>query len=94
MSDRLLTILQTAEQFNLTTGILYAAVARGDLASVRFRPRGHIRLREHDILAWIDGHVRSTHVTPPVAVEMPATRPTDGDISHLLPAWELRRFTR
>ena len=56
MDDRLLTILQTAERFNLTTGLLYAAIARGEVAAIRFRPRGHIRLREGDVRRWIDGH--------------------------------------
>jgi hypothetical protein len=41
VDDRLLTILQTAHQFNLTTGLLYTAVARGELATIRLPPPGH-----------------------------------------------------
>ena len=55
MDDRLFTIVQTARQFNLTTGLLYAAVARGELAAIRLRPRGGIRVSETDARSRASG---------------------------------------
>jgi excisionase family DNA binding protein len=93
MDDRLLTILQTARQFNLTTGLLYTAVARGELAAIRFRPRGRIRIRETDVLGWIEGHASGARrdLQRPVR---PPERPSPGasDIEQFLPPKELRRF--
>ncbi|MGH9159035.1 MAG: helix-turn-helix transcriptional regulator [Vicinamibacteraceae bacterium] len=96
MSDRLLTIFQTAEQFNVTRQLLYGAVARGDLAAVRFSARGRIRLREDDVSAWIEGH-RAAARNATSASLTPVTAP-DGagsprsQIEHLLPPLESRRF--
>lgn len=56
MDDRLLNIRQTAHQFNLTTGLLYTAVARGELATIRLPPRARIRVGETDVRGWTDGH--------------------------------------
>jgi hypothetical protein len=56
VDDRLLTILQTAHQGNLTTGLLYTAMARGELATIRLSPRARIRVRETDVRGWTDGH--------------------------------------
>ncbi len=92
MSDRLLTILQTAQQFNLTTGLLYAAVAKGELAAIRFRPRGRIRIREADVRDWIEGHDSGApvHGRRRTATQ---NRPTAvADIAQFLPPKELRRF--
>ena len=93
MTDRLLTILQTAQQFNLTAGLLYAAVATGDLVAIRFRPRGHIRLREADVRDWIEDHA--------ARAQLPTRRPNSlqggpaaaADIEQFLPPAALRRFT-
>ena len=92
MDDRLLTILQTARQFNLTTKLLYTAVARGELAAIRFRPGGRIRLRETDVRGWIDGHASEARLTP--RLMRPPDRPLPGasDIQSLLPPNGLRRF--
>ena len=62
MGDRLLTVLETAQQFNLTTGLLYTAIAKGELAAVRFRPRGRIRVREADVRDWIESHASGADV--------------------------------
>ena len=95
MSERLLTIVQTAEQFNLTTRLLYEAVARGELPVVRFRPRGRLRLRERDLHDWIESHRslagrRRTCRSQTVVT----TQRSEADIEHLLPPRALRRFAR
>ena len=90
MSDRLLTILQAAQQFNLTTRLLYAAVANGDLAAIRFRPRGRIRLCEADVRRWIEGHASGTRRD--VFKDLENRRSTVADIEQLLPPKALRRF--
>ena len=94
MSEHLLTILQTADQFNLSPRLLYDAVGRGELPVVRFRPRGRIRLRERDVHDWIDSHRSrpdATHAATQTAVEAP--RP-EANIEHVLPPQALRRFAR
>ena len=94
MSERLLTITQTADQFNLTTRLLYEAVARGELPIVRFQPRGRIRLRERDVHDWIESHRSRPDSTPPSTQHVVATRRAEVDIEHLLPPRTLRRFAR
>ena len=90
MSDQLLTILQAAQQFNLTTGLLYAAVAHGDLAAIRFRRRGRIRLREADVRRWIEGYTSRTRRE--VLTDLEKRSSTVADIEQLLPPKPLRRF--
>jgi len=91
MDDRLLTILQATRQFNLTGGLLYAAVARGELVAIRFHPKGRIRLREIDVRLWIDGHASATR--QPLRVGFPHGQPPAvTGIEQLLPPKESRRF--
>ena len=72
MDDRLLTILQAAHQFNLTTGLPYTAVARGELATIRLPPRARICVRGTDARGWTDGH------PPGVRLDLPRLmRPLD-----------------
>jgi excisionase family DNA binding protein len=94
MDDRLLTILQTARQFNLTTGLLYTAVARGELAAIRFRPRGRIRVRETDVRGWIEGHASGARLLNLPRLIRPLERPSPAasDIESLLPPKAFRRF--
>ena len=93
VEDRLLTIVQTAQQFNLTTGLLYTAIARGDLTAIRFRPRGRIRVREADVREWIDGHASDAP-----RLSRGFTRPHEGpslatsNVEQFLPPKALRRF--
>ena len=75
MDDRLLTILQTAHQFNLTTGLLYTAIARGELATIRLPPRGRIRVRETDVRGWTDGHPSGARLDRPRLMR-PLDRPS------------------
>ena len=92
MSERLLTIVQTAAQFNLTTRLLYEAVAREELPVVRFQPRGRIRLHERDVHDWIESHRSAPDAAhPPIQT---ATQRPEADIEHLLPPPGLRRFAR
>ena len=93
MDDRLLTILQIARQFNLTTGPLYTAVARSELAPISFRPRGHIRVRETDARGWTDGHPSGARLDRPRLMR-PLDRPSPGasGIEPALPPEGLRRF--
>jgi hypothetical protein len=93
MDDRLLTILQTARQFNLTTGLLNAAVSRGELAAIRFRPRGRIRVRKTDARGWTDGHPSGARLDRPPLMR-PLDRPSPGasGIKPFLPPEGLRRF--
>jgi hypothetical protein len=93
MDDRLLTILQTARQFNLTTGPLYAAVARSELAPTRFRPRGCSRVRETGARGWTDGHPPGARLDRPQLMR-PLDRPSPGasGIEPALPPEGLRRF--
>lgn len=89
MGDRLLTILQAAEQFNLTTSLLYKAVERHELPAVRFKARGRIRLRARDVQAWIQLHLlQSTDGPNSFDRESEAAR----ELSGLLPPAESRRF--
>jgi hypothetical protein len=74
VDDRLLTILQTAHQFNLTTGLLYTAGARGELATIRLPPRARIRVRETDVRGWTDGHPPGARLDTPRARSRPFTR--------------------
>ena len=93
MSERLLTITQIADQFNLATGLLYEAVARGEIPVVRFRPRGRIRLRERDVHEWIERHRSQPHSRSQCEIQASASSASTGaDIDHLLPPRELRRF--
>jgi hypothetical protein len=92
MDDRLLTIQQTGRQLNLTTGLLHTAVARGELAAIRFRPRGRIRIRETDIRGWSDGHVSGARLNLPRLMRLPELSPGASDIEPLLPAKGLRRL--
>ena len=93
MDDRLLTIRQTARQFNLMTGQLYAAVARGELAAIRFRPRGRIRVRETDVRGWIEGHASGARLDLQRLMRPPdRPSPVASDIELFLPPKGLRRF--
>ena len=92
MDDRLLTILQTARQFNLTTGLLYTAVARGELTAVRFRPRGRIRIRETDVRGWIEGHASGARLHLQRPMSSPERPSSPSDIEALLPPKAFRRF--
>jgi excisionase family DNA binding protein len=93
MDDRLLTILQTARQFNLTTGLLYTAIARGELAAIRFCPRGRIRIRETDVRGWIEGHASGARFDLPRLMRPPdGSSPRASDIEALLPPKAFRRF--
>ena len=94
MDDRLLTILQTARQFNLTTRLLYTAIARGELAAIRFRPRGRIRIRETDVRGWIEGHASGARFDLPRLMRCPldGSSPRASDIEALLPPKAFRRF--
>ena len=94
MSEPLLTILQTAEQFNITTRLLYEAVARGELPAVRFQPRGRLRLRERDVHGWIDSHRSLPDAAQPPIPTVGTTQRSEADIEHLLPPRTLRRFAR
>ena len=94
MSEPLLTILQTADQFNLTTRLIYEAVARGELPVVRFHPRGRIRLRERDVHEWIESHRSRPDATHPPIETVVVTPRTEVSIEHLLPPRALRRFSR
>jgi hypothetical protein len=93
MDDRLLTILQTARQFNLTTELLYTAVARGELATIRCHPRGPSRVREIDARGWTDGHPSGARLVRPRLMR-PLDRPSPGasGIEPFLPPEWLRRF--
>jgi excisionase family DNA binding protein len=93
VDDRLLTILQTAEQFNLSTGLLYTAVARGELSAIRFRPRGRIRLREADVREWIEGHVSGAGFQSRGTAERhEGSSSAVSSIEQFLPPKALRRF--
>ena len=94
MSERLLTIVQAAERFNLTTRLLYEAVARGELSVVRFRPRGRLRLRERNLQDWIESHSSGPQSTHLPAQTVASTQRSEADIEHLLPPRALRRFAR
>ena len=91
-SDRLLTINQTVQQFNLTTGLLYAAIARGEIPAVRFRTRGRIRLRDVDVRDWIERHTSGTacKVGPQTAPQHDLSESLD--IERFLPPKTSRRF--
>lgn len=89
-----MTILQTAHHFNLTTGLLYTAIARGELAAIRFRPRGRIHLRPQDVRDWIAGHSVAqpdSGRTGPVRNSQPDTA-TPHALELLLPPQAARRF--
>jgi excisionase family DNA binding protein len=93
MGDRLLTVLETAQQFNLTTGLLYTAIAKGELAAVRFRPRGRIRVREADVRDWIENHASGADVRTQRQTGLPgAPSPAVSNIERLLPPKAFRRF--
>ena len=92
MDDRLLTIRQTAQRFNLTTGLLYTAIARGELAAIRFRPRGRIRLREHDVSDWIEGHAVSASVHQAGRSRANSQSTVPSALEHILPPSAPRRF--
>lgn len=93
MDDRLLTILQAAQQFNLSTGLLYTAVARGDLPVIRFRPKGRIRLRDADVREWIEGHISgATFPTRSTVKDTVGSSPTASPVEKFLPPQSLRRF--
>jgi excisionase family DNA binding protein len=94
MSEHLLTIVQTAERFNITTRLLYEAVARGELPAVRFQPRGRLRLRERDVHSWIDSHRSLPDSAQPPIPTVATTQRPEADIEHLLPPRGLRRFAR
>ena len=94
MSERLLTIVQTAEQFNITTRLLYEAVARGELPAVRFQPRGRLRLRDRDVHGWIESHRSPPDSAPPPTTAVVTAQRPEADIEHLLPPRALRRFAR
>ena len=94
MSDLLLTIVQTAEQFNVTTRLLYEAVARGELPAVRFQPRGRLRLRERDVHGWIESHRSLPDSAQPPNPTVVTTQRPEADIEHLLPPRAMRRFAR
>jgi excisionase family DNA binding protein len=94
MTERLLTITQTADQFNLSPRLLYDAVARGELPIVRFQQRGRIRLRERDVHDWIESHRSRPDSTPPSIQPVVATQRAEANIEHLLPPRALRRFAR
>lgn len=89
MGDRLLTILQAAEQFNLTASLLYKAVERHELPSIRFKARGRIRLRSRDVEAWIHVHLRQSPAEPRSFV---TDSEAERQLSSLLPSAEARRF--
>lgn len=93
MGDRLLTILQAAEEFNVTTKLLYHAVASGELAAVRFRARGRIRLRPRDVEGWIHVHLLG-HVEDvlPANELTSSSAPNTPTLADLLPPPEARRF--
>jgi hypothetical protein len=93
MDDRLLTILQTARQCNLTTGLLCTAVARGELTTIRCRSRGRSRVRETDARGWNDGHPSGARLDRPRLMH-PFDRPLPGasGIEPALPPEGLRRF--
>jgi excisionase family DNA binding protein len=93
MGDRLLTVLETAQQFNLTTGLLYTAIAKGELAVVRFRPRGRIRVREADVRDWIESHASGADVRTQRQTGLPdASSRAVSNIERLLPPKGFRRF--
>jgi excisionase family DNA binding protein len=93
MGDRLLTVLETAQQFNLTTGLLYTAIAKGELAVVRFRPRGRIRVREADVRDWIESHASGADVRTQRQTGLPdAPSRAVSNIERLLPPKAFRRF--
>jgi hypothetical protein len=92
MDDRLLTIGQTAQQFNLTTGLLYTAIARGDLAGIRFRPRGRIRLREADVRVWIADHISGKTASGDASRRGDGVPPAVPNLDRFLPPQALRRF--
>ena len=93
MDDRLLTILEAAHQFNLSTGLLYTAVARGELAGIRFRPRGRIRLREAHVREWIEGHVSSAKgQSRGTGQGAEVVSPAGSNLEKFLPPQSLRRF--
>jgi excisionase family DNA binding protein len=89
MGDRLLTILQAAEQFNLTTSLLYKAVERHELPAVRFKARGRIRLRSRDVEAWIHVHVLRSPAEPS---SFDGGSEAARELGNLLPPAEARRF--
>lgn len=89
MGDRLLTILQAAEQFNLTTSLLYKAVERHQLPAVRFKARGRIRLRSRDVEAWIHVHLLRSPAQPS---SFDGASDAAGDLVSLLPPPGARRF--
>jgi hypothetical protein len=92
MDDRLLTILQTARQLNLTTGLLYAAVPRGELAAIRFRPRGRIRVRKTDARGWTDGQPPGARLDRQLMRPLDRPSPGASGIKPFLPPEGLRRF--
>lgn len=93
MDDQLLTVRQTAQHFNLTTGLVYAAVAQGELTAIRFRPRGRIRVREADVREWIEGHTsEASGRSRCIAKPLPSHDKSESDIDSLLPPPALRRF--
>jgi hypothetical protein len=83
MDDRLL-ILQTTRQLNLP-GLLHTVVARGELAAIRFPPRGRIRIRETDRRGWSDGHASEACLDLPRLTRLPELSPGASDIERLLP---------
>jgi hypothetical protein len=91
MDDRLLTILQIARQFNLTTGLLYTAVTRGETAPIRVRPRGRGRVRDTDASGRTDGHPSGARLDRPWLM-CPLDRPSPGasGIEPFLPPEALR----
>lgn len=92
MEEQLLTVRQTAQHFNLTTGLVYAAVAQGELPAIRFRPRGRIRVREADVRDWIEGHASGVPASRGVANRHPADPMQEADIERFLPPPGSRRF--
>jgi hypothetical protein len=93
MDDRLLTILRTARQFNRTTALLHTAIARGELGTIRFRPRGRIRIRETDMRGWSDGHASGARLDLPRLMRPPARpSPAASNIEQFLPPNGLRQF--
>jgi excisionase family DNA binding protein len=93
VSERLLTILETVSEFNVTTGLLYAAIAHGELAAIRFRARRRIRLKEVDVRAWIERHTTATSDQTRWPLDM-RTQPSEvPSLERLLPSEEARRFS-
>ncbi len=89
MGDRLLTVLQAAEEFNLTTSLLYKAVERHELRAVRFKARGRIRLQPRDIESWIRGHGLGAAAEP--GSHTNESSPSSA-LAALLPSPDARKF--